>query len=61
MISLDATKAFDRVQYSKLFKILVDRNICPLMIRFIVNIYCVSTVMVKLNSEEADALPILMV
>ena len=58
MLSLDATKAFDRVQYSKLFKILVDRNICPLMIRFIVNIYCVSTAMVKWNSEEADAFPI---
>ena len=27
MLSLDATKAFDLVQYSKLFKLLIDKNI----------------------------------
>ena len=27
MLSLDATKAFDRVQYSKMFSTLIDRNI----------------------------------
>ena len=58
MMSLDATKAFDRVQYSKLFKILIDRKICPLIIRFILHIYCISTAMVKWNNEESNAFPL---
>ena len=59
MLSLDATKAFDRVQYSKLFKILIDRKICPLIIRFIVNIYCISTALVKWNSKESNTFPLM--
>ena len=49
MLSLDATKAFDRVQYSKLFKKLIDKEICPLVIRFIMNSYLVSKSLVKWN------------
>ena len=37
MLSLNATKAFDRVQYSKLFNKLIDKEICPISIRFIMN------------------------
>jgi hypothetical protein len=36
---LDATKAFDRVNYNKLFKLLSDRNIPPLVIRFLLKMY----------------------
>ena len=39
MLSLDATKAFDRVQYSKLFNRLIEKEVCSLMIRFILNVY----------------------
>ena len=49
MLSLDATKAFDRVQYSKLFNKLIDKEICPLVIRFIMNSYLVSKSLVKWN------------
>ena len=38
MLSLDATTAFDNVQYSKLFKELISKEICPLIIRLIMNI-----------------------
>ena len=36
---LDATKAFDRVEYVKMFKLLFDRKLPPVCIRLLVNIY----------------------
>ena len=54
MLSLDASKAFDLVQYSKLFKLLIDREICPLLIRFLINIYLSSLAMVKWNGVKSD-------
>ena len=36
---LDASKACDTVQYVKLFKLLLKRKICPLIARFLANLY----------------------
>ena len=36
---LDATKAFDRVNYCKLFRLLVKRNLPPLLLRVMLNSY----------------------
>ena len=33
LLLLDASKAFDRVEYVKLFKMLKDRNMCPIVLR----------------------------
>ncbi len=38
-VFLDASKAFDRVQYCKLFNELVNRNISPLVLRLLLNMY----------------------
>ena len=54
MVSLDATKAFDRVQYSKLFYKLVNRNVCPLIIRFLLNSYLISKSVVKWNNHISN-------
>ena len=54
MLSLDASKAFDRVMHTKLFQILIDKSICPLVIRFLINIYVVSSAIVKWNSAMSD-------
>ena len=54
MLSLDATKAFDLVQYSKLFQLLTERNICPLLIRFLINIYLSSLAIVKWNGIKSQ-------
>ena len=35
---LDATKAFDRLNYCKLFRVLLNRNINPLICRLLLNI-----------------------
>ena len=55
MSSLDATKAFDKVQYTKLFNILIEREICPLIIRLLLAIYSVSSAIVKWNNVKSDS------
>ena len=36
---LDASKAFDHVHYIKLFKLLTERGICPVIARSLLNLY----------------------
>ena len=36
---LDFSKAFDMVKYSNLFDILIDRNICPLVLKLLIHFY----------------------
>ena len=36
---LDCSKAFDRVNYVKLFSLLLDKGLCPLVARFFINLY----------------------
>ena len=54
MLSLDASKAFDRVMYTKLFQILIDKSVCPLIIRFLINIYTISSAIVSWNNILSD-------
>ena len=44
---LDATKAFDRVNYCKLFRILLERKVCPLICRLLLNMYVNQKLRVK--------------
>ena len=44
---LDCSKAFDRVNYVKLFSLLLDRGLCPLVARFFINLYTSQKVRVK--------------
>jgi hypothetical protein len=43
---LDASKAFDRVHYCKLFRLLVKRGLPPCIVRILVNLYTVNQVRV---------------
>ena len=47
---LDASKAFDRVEYVKLFTILSDRKICPIVLRLLMNMYINQQIQVKWNN-----------
>ena len=51
---LDATKAFDRINYCKLFRILIERNVCPLICRLLLNMYTNQTLRVKWANEFSD-------
>ena len=35
---LDASRAFDRVEYVKLFKLLISRGICPIVTHFLITL-----------------------
>ena len=54
-VMLDATKAFDRVEYCKLFKLLMERKIPPIAIRIMFNImYTNHSVRVSWNGVLSD-------
>lgn len=44
---LDASKAFDRIEYVKLFKLLLQKGCCPLTARFIAVLYSSQSVRVR--------------
>ena len=46
-LQLDASKAFDRVNYCKLFAELLKRNICPLLLRLLLFMYTRQSLRVK--------------
>ncbi|CAL4130586.1 unnamed protein product, partial [Meganyctiphanes norvegica] len=53
-LALDASKAFDRVSFSKLFKSLLSRNMNPLMIRLLINMYTKQENRVRYNQSYSD-------
>ena len=50
LIMLDASRAFDRVQYTKLFRLLISRGRCPMYARLLANMYAHQYLRVKWNS-----------
>ena len=53
-LALDATKAFDRVNYVKLFKLLESRNLNPVYVRFLIDNYVKQQLRVKYNGETSN-------
>jgi hypothetical protein len=47
IMMLDCSKAFDRVQYAKLFNILIEKNLCPVVCRLLAFQYCNQAISVK--------------
>ena len=45
--TLDASKAFDRVNLLTLFKKLFQRNMCPIFLRFLIHSYCNQKMRIK--------------
>jgi len=52
---LDASKAFDRVKYCKLFRLLIKQNVPDSIIRVLINFYMFNYVQTPLG--ELTALP----
>ena len=55
---LDATKAFDRVKYVTIFKLLLDRKLPPVCIRLLVNMYTSQVTRVEWNGVCSDYLSV---
>ena len=49
LLLLDASKAFDRVEYVKLFQTLRDRKICPTVLRLIMHMYVNQKILIIWN------------
>jgi len=56
---LDATKAFDRVNYCKLFRLLLHRNIPPIHLRLLLNMYTNSVANVRWNGVFSNSFSVL--
>ena len=51
---LDASKAFDRVRYCKLFRLLIDRELPPCIIRMLICLYTNHKVRVAWNGVHSQ-------
>ena len=51
VMMLDASKAFDRVEYTKLFSLLVERKLCPVICRLLLYMYTNQRLCVKWGSN----------
>ena len=54
-VMLDASKAFDCVQYIKLFDLLLKKGLCPLVARFLANLYTCQIVRIKWGDHLTDS------
>jgi hypothetical protein len=51
---LDASKAFDRLEFCTLFKKLIKRNMCPLFTRILLFMYVNQSLVVRWNGSMSD-------
>ena len=54
MLMLDASKAFDRVEYVRLFTLLRERILCPVVLRLIMNMYVNQCIQIKWHSMISE-------
>ena len=52
---LDATKAFDRLNYCKLFRVLLNRNVNPLVCRLLLYMYINQTLRVRWGNTNSES------
>ena len=57
-ILLDASKAFDRVCYAKLFLKMLIRNISPIVVPFLMTLYCNQFYSVEWNHHSSATFPV---
>ena len=54
MLLLDASKAFDRIEYVRLFTLLCLRNMCSLVLRLIMNMYISQRMQVRFGTAMSS-------
>ena len=53
-LALDASKAFDRVRFDKLFALLIERDVNPIYIRLLIKMYCNQKLRVCYNRKASS-------
>ena len=51
---LDASQAFDRINFTKMFKMLIERSLCPSVVRLLLNLYVNQIMCVRWLTEQSD-------
>lgn len=59
VLMLDATKAFDRVHYCKLFRLLLRRKVHPLVLRLLVDMYTNQRLQVRWGNNVSNAFSVM--
>ena len=54
LLLLNASKAFDGVEYVKLFTILRDRKLCPIVLKLLMNMYINQTIQVRWHNTLSN-------
>ena len=54
MLLLDASKALDRIEYVRLFTLLRLRNMCPVVLRLIMNIIYLKKMQVRFGTAMSS-------
>ena len=54
LLLLDASKAFDKVSYEKLFELLLARNVCPKIVKLLYYMYTHQKCHVRWNNKQSD-------
>ena len=54
MLLLDASKAFDRIEYASLFNHLSSRNMCPVVLRLIMNMYISQKMHIRFSNSLSN-------
>ena len=58
MLLLDASKAFDRIEYVRLFKLLREKNMCPIVLRLIIAMYISQMMQVRWGEILSKQFPV---
>ena len=56
---LDATKAFDRVEYCRLFRLLIDRGLPPVVVRLLAILYANHATRIAWNGVLSSSFEVL--
>ena len=57
MLLLDVYRAFDRIEYVRLFKLLRERNMCPIVLRLIIAMYYLTNDASKMGRNFIKTIP----
>ena len=58
LLLLDARKAFDKVAYDMLFKVLIEKNVCPKIVRLLLYMYTNQQCYVQWGDARSDTFKI---
>jgi len=57
-VLLDASRAFDSIDYVKLFKLFIKRHLCPTVVRFLANMDTSQSIRVKRSNFISNHVPV---